>query len=154
MTNNHAIQLVLLKLHVPRMVFYVLNFVALLRVDLHDMLHQVFGLFVDVARYQILARENLLVEFVSVRVFKGQVTDCHCIQDHSKGPNICVKSMVPLASDHFRRGITWTSTGGFQSVLFRLVGIAEAEVDNLNVHVLVQKKVLRLQVTMTHFDFV
>ena len=62
--------------------------------------------------------------------------------------------MIALASDHFRRGITRASTGCLQSVLLLLVGIAQAEVHDLDVHVFVEQKVLGLQIAVTHLNLV
>ena len=62
--------------------------------------------------------------------------------------------MVSLSSDHFWGGIAWTSTGCLQSILVVLVSVAQSEVDNLNVHVLVKKQIFRFQITMAHFDLV
>ena len=51
---DHTIELALLQLHVPRMRLDILDVVSLLWIDLHDMLHHVFGLFVDVTRDEVL----------------------------------------------------------------------------------------------------
>lgn len=84
------------------MLFDVVDLIALLWVDLHDVLHHVLRLLVHVAGYQVLAREDLFVKLVRIRVFKRQVADCHCVQDHAEGPQVSVESTVALSSDHLR----------------------------------------------------
>lgn len=65
-SDDHAVELVLLDLLVPRMRLDVVDFVPQLRVRLHNVLHHVFCLLVDVAGHKVLARQNLLVQLVRV----------------------------------------------------------------------------------------
>ena len=88
----------------------VMYFVALLGVDLHDMLHEVLRLLLDIARYQILAGENFLVQLVRVCVLKGQVTGNHCEEDDSAGPDIDAGTIVLKTVDHLRRRIARRAT--------------------------------------------
>ena len=48
------------------MCFDIFDLVALLGIRLHDMLHHVLGLLVNVAGHEVLARENLLVQLVGI----------------------------------------------------------------------------------------
>ena len=79
--HYHTLELILRHLRVPRMRLDVMYFVALLGVDLHDMLHEVLRLLLDIARYQILAGENFLVQLVRVCVLKRQVTYRHRVEN-------------------------------------------------------------------------
>ena len=119
--------------------FDVADFVPLLRVDLHDVFHHVLGLLVDVAGHEVLARQDLFVQLVCIRVLKGKITDSHGVEDNSEGPQVRVKSTVALPSNHLWRGVAGAATGRFERVVLVLVGVAEAEVDNFNVHVLVEE---------------
>lgn len=62
--------------------------------------------------------------------------------------------MVAFAGDHFGRGVARASTRSLQCVTLLFVSVAQAEVDNLDVHILVEKQVLRLQVAMANLDLV
>ena len=126
----------------------------LLGIDLHDVLHQVFSLFINIARHKILARENLLVELIRVWVFEWQIADSHRVENDTHGPDICVEAIVSLASNHLRRCIAWATTSCFESVALRLVGIAQTEIDYLDVHVLIEEEVLWLEVTVTYLVLV
>ena len=70
-------------------------------------------------------------------ILKGKVTADHGIQNYSTRPDVCPKPMVSLSSDHFWGGIAWTSTGSLE-LLVLLVEVAEAEVDELDVVVVVE----------------
>ena len=48
------------------MCFDIFDLVALLGIRLHDMLHHVLGLLVNVAGHEVLTRENLLVQLVGI----------------------------------------------------------------------------------------
>ena len=61
--------------------------------------------------------------------------------------------MVPLTSDHLGRCIAGTAAGCLERRT-RLVCIAESEIDDFDVHVVIEEKVLRFQVTMHDIKFV
>ena len=62
--------------------------------------------------------------------------------------------MVPLAGNHFRRGVARTATRGFQSVFLVLVGIRKPKIHDLDVHVFIKEQVLWFQIPMTDLDLV
>lgn len=61
--------------------------------------------------------------------------------------------MVPLASNHFWSSVARRSTGSLEGCS-RLVHVAEAKVDYLESQIVVEKKVLRLQVSVAHATLV
>ena len=61
--------------------------------------------------------------------------------------------MVSLASDHFWSSIAWTAACSFQG-LSVLVGVAEAEIDDLDVIVVVHEQVFWLQISVTDAQLV
>ena len=61
--------------------------------------------------------------------------------------------MVSFTSNHFWSGITWTSTCGFQSISI-IVHVRKTEVNDLDVVLIIQQKILGLKVSMTNADFV
>ena len=46
-------------------------------------------------------------------------------------------TMIALASDHLRRSVAWATTSSLQR-LACLVGVAQAEVNNFDVHVVIK----------------
>lgn len=77
--NDNSVQLRLLQLHEPRVRFDGLDVISLFGVHLHDALHHVLRWLLHVARHKVVAVKDLFVEFVCVRVFKGQVSHGHCV---------------------------------------------------------------------------
>ena len=134
--------------------FDIFNLVSQFRIRLHDVLHHVFSLLVDVAWDEILTTENLFVKFVRVRVLKRQIANCHRVEYYAEGPKISIQTMVALACYHFRRGVARTATRRLQSVPLLLVCVTQTEIDNLNIHILVEQQILWFQVAMAYFDFV
>lgn len=65
-----------------------------------------------------------------VVVFEWQIAAHHGEQDDPATPDIDFKPMVLFAGDHLGCGVAGRPTGSLQHFVF-LVGVAEAEVDNL-----------------------
>ena len=76
-------------------------------------MNKVFVLGRDKARNAEVAGQNLLVQFVRVRVFERQIATSHCVKDNTAGPDVAAKTVVPLACDHFRGGVARGPTSSF-----------------------------------------
>ena len=62
----------------------------------------------------VLPRQYLLVKFGSFRVFKGQATTEHSIQDNPTAPYIHHNGLISIfAFDHFRRSVARRPTSSF-----------------------------------------
>ena len=114
----------------------VLYFVPFLRVSAQDAFKKISSVFGDELGYLEVSPKNLLVEVSCVRILKGEVPTDEGEHYHSTAPNIDIRAMVLLPSNHFRCGIAGTTTGCLEC-LSCLVGVAQAEVHNLDVLVLV-----------------
>ena len=60
--------------------------------------------------------------------------------------------MIALASDHLRCSVAWTTACGFEHFTI-LIHVRQAEVNYLDIVLIIKKQVLRLQVTMTDAYF-
>lgn len=65
----------------------------------------------NVSRRDKVRLKDLLVQFVCVRVFEGQISDRHRVKNHAQTPQICVNAEVTLSGDHLWRSITRRPTG-------------------------------------------
>jgi len=61
--------------------------------------------------------------------------------------------MIPLAADHLGRRIAGTSTSGLEQLVV-FVEVAEPEVHNLDIVIVVEQKVLRFQISVAHAQLV
>jgi hypothetical protein len=98
-------------------------------------------------------RHDLFVQFVGIGVFEGEEAAQHGIQDDPAGPDIHPDALVSLSRDHLGRGVAGRPACGLQS-LSRFVLVGEAEVDDLDVFVLVEEQVLGLEVAVHYSVFV
>ena len=104
-------------------------------------------------RHLVLRLDNLLVELLRVLVFERKKPANHRVEDHPAGPNVCAKSVILLASDHLGRRVARTATSCLQ-FFARLVQITEAKVNNLDVVIVIEQQVLRLQISVDHSELV
>lgn len=80
-------------------------------------------------------------------VFERQVSADHCIQNDTAAPDVSSQSEVLLALNHFWGRVARTSAGRLQPLAV-FVQVAEAEVDDFDVVVMVEQKILWLQVSV------
>ena len=75
--NHYAFEFVLLHLLEPFMLLQFLDSDSRVRVSVQESLDEVFALRRDEARDQVVASQDLLIQFICVWVFEGQVTTGH-----------------------------------------------------------------------------
>ena len=97
-------------------------------------------------RFEV-ARHDLLVELVGVGVLEGQEAAQHGVEDDPARPHVHPRALVPLPRDHLRCGIAGRPAGSLEP-LPRLILVGEAEVHDLDILVLVEEQVLRLEVAV------
>ena len=114
--NHNALHLYGLHLSVPLVSPNVGHHETLRRVGVQNLSDQVFRCLGDHSWDQIVAVEDLFVELARIGVFKGKITASHGVEDDATAPNIRVKAVVFLSSDHFWSGIARTSTSSFESL--------------------------------------
>ena len=84
-----------------------------------------------------------MVTHLKVVSIKGKGTADQGVQDNPQAPYIHLGTIVLLSLEEFRCGVGWAATECVQFVSWGEL-IAEAKVSNLDVHVGVKEKVLRL----------
>jgi hypothetical protein len=107
-------------------------------IRIQNLFYHVFALLGYETWYEIIAVENFLIEFASVRILKWQVSTRHGIQNDTQAPNVCGKTIITSPCYHFWSCITRTSTGSFKHLTL-LVGVTQTEIHNLDVVVLIQE---------------
>lgn len=152
LADDDALELAGLDLTEPLVVADVLRSEALGRVGVQNLLDQVATRLGDDAGDQVVAVQYFLVQLAGVRVLEWQVAARHRVQNDAGRPDIRVESVVTLAGNHLRRCVAWGAAGRFQRLAVA-VHVGEAEVDYLDVVLVVEQEVLRLQVPVTDFDF-
>ena len=83
---------------------------TLRRVSVQNLSDQVFGCLGYHSWDQIITVEDLFVELARIRVFKRKISASHGVEDDATAPNIRVKAVVFLSSNHLWSGIAGTST--------------------------------------------
>ena len=132
----------------PGMVSDVVYLEPLLRVGVQDLGKDVFGILGKVLWNFVLSCQYFLIQFRGFRVFEGETTAKHCIQDNSATPDIDEQRFILiLAFDHFGCSVTGRSASGLKC-LSRLVGVAETKVNNFNVLLFVKKEVFRFKIAV------
>ena len=114
---------------VPRMFFNIIRSVSFIWVCFHYLSQQVGALFADVFGHRKLTAKDLLVKFVCVAVFKGQVACHHSIENNAWRPNIRLQAIVSLTCNHLRGSIARWTTGRFECLSF-FIKIRKTEVYN------------------------
>jgi len=80
-------------------------------------------------------------------VVERKSTNKEDVENDTTGPNINFGTGIQLSANNFRCCIIWTSTARLEEIAV-CHDVTEAEVGNLDVHVLVQKQVLRLEISV------
>lgn len=103
----------------------------------------------SVLRDFVLASLYHVIELCRVRVIEREEPETHSVQYDPRAPYINLGRVVDLSTQHLRRSITGTATCSLERLSFG-VNIAESEVNNFDIELIIQQYVLRLQVAMHH----
>ena len=94
-----------------------------------------------------------MIEFGSFRILKGKTATQHGIQDNATTPNINHNSLIPIfALNHFRGSITRRSTSSLKFLILS-ISIRKSKFNNPNGLVIVDKQILRFQISMNNVKF-
>ncbi len=107
----------------------------------------------DNSWYFVIPIQYFLVQDLSVLILKGQVPANQGIHNNSARPYINPKPRVTLPSNHLGCRVAWTSASRFKG-RSGLVGIAQAKVHDLDVVIVVEQEILRLQVPVNNVKLV
>ena len=83
------------------------------RVYIQNLCQELPAIRTQVIRRLILALQYLLVQRRRVRILKRQVPTNHRVQYNPRRPNINLRPMISLPSNHLRRSVTRTATRCF-----------------------------------------
>ena len=108
--NDDTLHFKRLYLSIPFVGADVIHEESLLRICVEDFPDQVFGSFRNYPWDQIVAVQNLLVQFTCVWIFKRKITASHSIKNNTTAPNVRIKTVVLFTGDHLRCGVTRTTT--------------------------------------------
>lgn len=122
---------------VPGMLTNIGNSVAFLGICIQDAFHHVTRVFRDELGNLEVAGKNLLVQVARIGVLKWQVAAYEGEEDDADGPDIYVRAVVALASDHLWSRVAWRTTSSFQG-LPCLISVTQTEVNNLDILVVVE----------------
>ncbi|KAH3688523.1 hypothetical protein WICPIJ_000513 [Wickerhamomyces pijperi] len=90
---------------------------------------------------------NLQQQVSYVLVIEWQSTSKQGEENHTTGPDIRFKPMVRQPGDNFRSCVMWRATRSFQQTVIVFQG-SHPEIGNLDVQIMIQKQVFRLQITV------
>jgi hypothetical protein len=85
-------------------------------------------------------------------IFKRKIPTEQCKQNHTTAPYITQIGNIPLSCNHLWCSIAWRTTCRFEKLPI-LKSIAETEVDNFDVPVIIEQQILWLEITMNHVHF-
>ena len=94
------------------------------------MFHKAHDFVGEEASEFVFGVQDLLVQALSVGVFKGQVSANHGVEDNSSTPEVSFLTIILKAFDQFRRSIAWRSASSGK-LLILSVRVAQPEVDHL-----------------------
>ena len=126
---------------------------ALRRVRIEDVRYQILSVLRQKRRHLVLSLDDLLVQLLRVLVLERQVSADHGIENDAGAPDICTESVVTLSANHLRGSVAGAAACRLQ-LLTLFVEIAETEIDELDVVVVVKEEVLWLQVPVHHAELV
>lgn len=135
----------------PRVVFDLVDFDALDGVGLEHAVDQILHLRRDEVGHVVLALLYRFVQLRKVLVVERQRAAHHRVQDHAARPDVHLASRVALARNYLRSGVVRRTTGRSQRDAVLQV-IRQSEVYDLYVLVLVHQQILRLKVSVRHFE--
>lgn len=114
-------------------------------VDGEKAFDQLLHLIADEARRGVFCCQNLAVEHHCVVVLEGQIATNHCKQDDSTAPEVALVRHIALPSDHLWWCVTRGPARGLQPLVVRK-HVAEPEVNDFDAAMLIQQKILGLQI--------
>lgn len=117
------------------------------RICVQNLSNQIFARFGNESWNQIVAIEDLFVQFAGIWILEWEVAASHGIENDTCAPYIRIEPMVPLPGDHLRRRVAWTATGCLEHFTF-LVHVGQTEVDDLDVVLVVKQQVFGLEVAV------
>ena len=133
----------------PLVLSYVSDLESLLGIRVKDGLEELSRVTSHKLRDRVLATKDLLVKVGCVWVFEREVTAYHGEEDDTAAPYVDVGPEVALASYHLRSCIARGSACGFEG-LSGLVGVGEAEINDLDVFLMIEKQILGLEISMNN----
>ena len=92
---------------------------------------------------------NLLEQCWYEFIIEGKSANEEDVENDATAPDVDFWASIQLAPNDFWCSVIWTATTGLEEVPV-CHDVAQAEVCNLDVHVLVQQQILRLQITMNN----
>ena len=146
--HNAWVVLTILNLFVPYMVLNIGDCETPSWVRIENSFDKIFAVFAHEFWNCVVSVEDLLVEHISLGVFKRQVAAYHSVENDSATPDVSRQAVVLLSSNHLWSRIARTSTGSLQSLPW-LISVRKSEIDDLYVVIVVHQKVFWFQVSMT-----
>lgn len=98
-------------------------------------------------RESVVGSHDLFVEVGGLGIFKRKVSAHHGVEYHTTAPNVCLKPVISLASNHLWGSIARGSTSCFEGGTL-LIHVTEAEVDNFEGKIVVKEEILGLEISM------
>ena len=114
--DDDALHFYRLHLSVPLMRSDICNYEPLLWVCVQNFPDEILCCLRDYTWDQVITVQDLLVQLAGIRVFERKITASHSIQNDTTAPNIRVKAVVLLSSDHLWGSIARTSAGCFEGL--------------------------------------
>ena len=87
---------------------------------------------------------------MSIWVLKWQIATDKSKQDYSTTPNIHQTAVITFTNDHLRSSIARRSAGSFQFLML-LIRIAQAEINDFELIVIIKQKIFQFQIPMWYF---
>ena len=92
----------------------VLNLISLLGISVEYAGDQIFGIRRNEVRNLEVGAQNFLIKIGRVWILKRQVATHQGEQDDSARPNVHIRPMILLSSNHFRSCIAWRAACSLQ----------------------------------------
>lgn len=78
----------------------VLDAEAFLGVRIQNLSYEILALGRQEFGHLVISAHDLFVQVRGFGVFKGQIASDHGVEDHTRGPDVRLQTVIPLAGDH------------------------------------------------------
>ena len=146
-THNDATIIFHIDLAVPFVLAYVIDLYASGRVCIKDLRDEVPALRAHEGRDLIISVQDFFIQEICIGILEGQEATDHREEDDATAPDICHQTMIALSGNHLRGRIAGAPASCLKG-LPMLIGVAEAEVDDFNIIMIVHEQILWFKISV------
>ena len=146
-THNDATIIFHIDLAIPFVLAYVIDLYASGRVCIKDLRDEVPALRAHEGRDLIISVQDFFIQEICIGILEGQEATDHREEDDATAPDICHQTMIALSGNHLRGRIAGAPASCLKGLPV-LIGVAEAEINDFNIIMIIHEQILWLQISV------